>query len=61
MEPNMTDRLTTALQRAAAAHGLHEQELGRPDPDWAQWYAEHMTHTLSEDGYRLTRCDPHRC
>ena len=60
MEPNMADRLTAALQRAAAAHGLHEQELGKPDPDWLQWYAEHMTHTLTEDGYRLTRVDPHQ-
>ncbi len=58
MEPNMTDRLTAALQRAAAAHSLHEQELGKSDPDWPQWYAKHMTHTLTEDGYRLTRLDP---
>jgi hypothetical protein len=59
MEPNLTDRLTDALQRAAAAHGLREQELGQPDPDWLQWYAEHMAHTLTEDGYRLIRSDPH--
>jgi hypothetical protein len=60
MEPNLTDRLTDALQRAAAAHGLHEQELGQPDPDWLQWYAEHMARTLTEDGYRLIRLDPHQ-
>ncbi len=60
MEPNMTDRLTDALQRAAAAHGLHEQKLGQPDPDWLQWYAEHMARTLTEDGYRLIRLDPHQ-
>jgi hypothetical protein len=35
-----------------------EQELGVPDPDWPQWYAEHMARTLTEDGYRLTRLDP---
>jgi hypothetical protein len=58
MEPNMAERLTDALQRAATAHGLHEQELGMPDPDWPQWYAEHMMRTLTEDGYRLTRLDP---
>ncbi len=46
--------LLEALNRAAAAHGVHEKELGRPDPDWPQWYAEHMTRTLSEAGYRLT-------
>jgi hypothetical protein len=32
MELTMTDRLRDTLQRVAAAHGLHEQELGRPDP-----------------------------
>jgi hypothetical protein len=60
VEPNTTDLLTAALQRAAAVHGLHEQELGKPDPDWPQWYAKHMTRTLTEDGYRLTRVDPHQ-
>jgi hypothetical protein len=59
VELNTTDLLTAVLQRAAAAHGLHEQELGKPDPDWAQWYAKHMTRTLAEDGYRLTKVDPH--
>jgi hypothetical protein len=58
MELTMTDRLTDALQRAATAHGLHEQELGRADPDWPQWYAAHMGRTLDADGYRLTRSEP---
>jgi catechol 2,3-dioxygenase-like lactoylglutathione lyase family enzyme len=48
-----TDILLSTLKSAAAAHGLHEQEIGKPDPDWPQWYAEHMTKTLSQDGYRL--------
>ena len=55
MEPNMAERLTDALQRAATAHGLREQEPGKPDPGWPQWHAKHMTCTLTEDGYRLTR------
>jgi hypothetical protein len=55
MEPTTTDVLLDALKRAAAAHGVHEETLGRPDPDWPQWYAEHMTRTLGEDGYRLSR------
>ena len=54
MEPTMTDVLLDALKRAAAAHGVHEKELGRPDPDWPQWYAEHMTRPLTEAGYRLS-------
>ncbi len=53
MEPTMTDRLTDALRAAADAHHLYEQEHGT-DPDWPRWYAEHMTRSLAEDGYRLT-------
>ncbi len=53
MEPTTTDILLDALKRAAAAHGVHEKELGRPDPDWPHWYAEHMKRTLGEGGYRL--------
>ncbi len=34
--------LIGALRRAAAAHGEHEKRLGRPDPDWPQWYAAYM-------------------
>ena len=36
------------------------RELGQPDPDWLQWYAEHMARTLTEDGYRLIRLDAHQ-
>jgi catechol 2,3-dioxygenase-like lactoylglutathione lyase family enzyme len=50
-----TGILLATLKSAAAAHGLHEKEIGKPDPDWPQWYAEHMTRTLSQDGYRLGR------
>jgi catechol 2,3-dioxygenase-like lactoylglutathione lyase family enzyme len=45
--------LLQALKSAAAAHGVHEKELGRPDPDWPKWYAEHMTRTLGDAGYDL--------
>ncbi|HEY1618092.1 MAG TPA: hypothetical protein VGG25_10765 [Streptosporangiaceae bacterium] len=55
MEPALVDLLTEALQSAAAAHGRYEQELGRPDPDWPQWYARHMTRALGEAGYQLSR------
>ena len=50
----VTDILLDALKTAAAAHGVHEKKLGRPDPDWPQWYAEHMTRTLGGAGYHLT-------
>lgn len=49
-----TDILLDALKSAAAAHGVHEKELGSPDPDWPQWYAEHMARALSGTVYHLT-------
>jgi catechol 2,3-dioxygenase-like lactoylglutathione lyase family enzyme len=34
--------LATALRRAAAAHGEHEERTGEADPNWPDWYAEYM-------------------
>ena len=34
--------LADALRRAEAAHGRHEAETGKPDPDWPAWYAQYM-------------------
>ncbi len=34
--------LAAALRRAAAAHGEHEKRTGKQDPDWPDWYAEHI-------------------
>jgi catechol 2,3-dioxygenase-like lactoylglutathione lyase family enzyme len=51
---NMADILQEALKSAAAAHGVHEKELGKHDDDWPQWYAEHMKRTLGVSGYELT-------
>jgi hypothetical protein len=34
--------LSLALQRAAAAHGKHEERTGEADADWPDWYAEYM-------------------
>jgi catechol 2,3-dioxygenase-like lactoylglutathione lyase family enzyme len=34
--------LASALRRAAAAHGEHENRIGRADPDWPDWYAGYM-------------------
>ena len=38
---SVTD-LAAALRRAAAAHGIHEKEIGHEDPDWPDWYAQFM-------------------
>jgi catechol 2,3-dioxygenase-like lactoylglutathione lyase family enzyme len=34
--------LAEALRRAADAHGKHEEEIGRADPDWPDWYARYV-------------------
>lgn len=31
-----------ALVWRAAAHGRHEEQIGHPDPDWPDWYAQYM-------------------
>ncbi|MCU1285438.1 MAG: glyoxalase/bleomycin resistance protein/dioxygenase [Acidobacteriales bacterium] len=47
LQGKSADILLEALKSAAAAHGIHEKELGKADPDWPKWYAEHMARTLS--------------
>jgi catechol 2,3-dioxygenase-like lactoylglutathione lyase family enzyme len=34
--------LASALRRAAAAHGEHEQRTGQADENWPDWYAAYM-------------------
>jgi catechol 2,3-dioxygenase-like lactoylglutathione lyase family enzyme len=34
--------LAAALRRAEAAHGKYEEAIGRPDPDWPDWYAQYL-------------------
>jgi len=34
--------LAEALRRAETAHGKYEEETGRADPDWPDWYARYM-------------------
>ncbi|MBC2642639.1 MULTISPECIES: glyoxalase [unclassified Rhodococcus (in: high G+C Gram-positive bacteria)] len=34
--------LTSALIRAAIAHGEHEKRSGAEDPNWPDWYAAYM-------------------
>jgi catechol 2,3-dioxygenase-like lactoylglutathione lyase family enzyme len=34
--------LSSALKRAAAAHGEHEKRIGASDPNWPDWYAAYM-------------------
>jgi catechol 2,3-dioxygenase-like lactoylglutathione lyase family enzyme len=50
---NATGILLDALKTADAAYGSREKELGRPDADRTQWYAEYITRTLGAAGYHL--------
>jgi len=36
------DDLASALRRAEAAHGQHEQRTGEADANWPDWYALYM-------------------
>ena len=42
--------LASALRRAAAAHGEHEQRIGKADENWPDWYARYMTAEESGEG-----------
>jgi len=42
--------LAQALRRAADAHGQHEKEIGHPDPDWPDWYAQYMVQEQAGPG-----------
>ena len=34
--------LASAMRRASAAHGKHEQKIGHADENWPDWYAAYM-------------------
>ena len=44
------DGLADALRRAEAAHGKYEEETGKPDPDWPQWYARYLAGEAAGQG-----------
>jgi hypothetical protein len=48
------DRLRTLLRVAESAHGAYEQELGRRDDDWPEWYARFIVERLQEDPEGVT-------
>jgi catechol 2,3-dioxygenase-like lactoylglutathione lyase family enzyme len=52
VEPSPTSfasasELSSALQRAAIAHGKHEARIGQRDEKWPDWYAEYMVREQS--------------
>ena len=42
--------LSSALQRAALAHGQHETRIGQRDEKWPDWYAEYMVREQAGTG-----------
>jgi Putative prokaryotic signal transducing protein len=46
--------LARALRRAADAHGEHEKQTGRPDPDWPSWYALYLEREQAGLEHELT-------
>ena len=44
------DDLEQALRRAAAAHGIHEEETGEEEAEWPVWYAQYMERERNEQG-----------
>jgi hypothetical protein len=54
---NTTAIILDHLKQAATAHGVHEAAdlAGVYDQQWPEWYAAHMTRTLRDAGYLLTR------
>ena len=58
-DPRSNEILLDLLRQAATAHGVHEQEElgGVYDEGWPEWYAQHMTRTLAERGYRIVPAD----
>jgi catechol 2,3-dioxygenase-like lactoylglutathione lyase family enzyme len=41
--------LSRALRRAEAAHAQHEARIGRPDPNWSDWYADYLVREQAGD------------
>jgi catechol 2,3-dioxygenase-like lactoylglutathione lyase family enzyme len=48
-----TADLSQALRRASAAHGKHEERIGRADENWPDWYARFMA--AEQEGTELPR------
>jgi hypothetical protein len=55
LQREVTELLLQHLKSTAAAHGVHEEKLGKRDEDWPQWYADHMARALTEAGFHITR------
>ncbi|MEU4386864.1 hypothetical protein [Promicromonospora sp. NPDC023805] len=59
LDQRPTEILLGLLERAAAAHGIHEEEElgGVYDEAWPEWYAEHMARALADQGLRIVPVD----
>ena len=41
-----TAKMAALLKEAKAAHAAFEKKLGRPHPEWEDWYAEYIVKRL---------------
>ena len=44
------DELAEALLRAERAHGEHQEQTGRDEPDWPTWYARYFEQEQAGEG-----------
>ena len=42
------DELERLLIEAKEAYAVYEEEMGEPDEDWAEWYADYIIKRLKE-------------
>ena len=40
--------LAELLRMAKAAHSIHEDKTGVPDPNWPEWYAAYIIEQLEQ-------------
>lgn len=40
--------LAELLRMAKAAHSIHEDQIGVPDPNWPEWYAAYIIEQLEQ-------------
>jgi hypothetical protein len=40
--------LAELLRMAKAAHSIHEDKIGVPDPNWPEWYAAYIIEQLEQ-------------
>jgi len=53
-EPDGAKLFFELLMKTAQAHGVHEKETGKPDPEWPAWYAAYLNRAFHDAGYHIS-------